>query len=118
MADHGSPASYLTLEAGTPVFSSDEQPVGTVEHVLAIPDDDIFDGLVLDTPHGRRFADAPEVQEIFEQGVVLNIPASEAANLPEPSENPGVLSAGPDDTVPDHLRDKLRRAWDLVSGKY
>jgi hypothetical protein len=118
MADHGIPASYLTLQTGTPVFAAGDEQIGTVEHVLAIPEEDIFDGLVLDTPHGRRFADAPLVDEIFQQGVLLNISAAEAAALPEPSENPATLSAGPDDTVPSGLSDKLRRAWDLVSGKY
>jgi hypothetical protein len=29
-----------------------------------------------------------------------------------------VFDAGPDDTVPDDLKDKLRRAWDYLSGNY
>jgi hypothetical protein len=118
MPDLGPPSSYLVLAEGTPVFAGGGEPVGTVEHVLAVPDDDIFDGLVLDTPAGRRFADAPLVAEIFERGVVLGIDRAEAERLPEPSANAAALEADPDDTVPDQLRDKLRRAWDLVSGRY
>ena len=118
MADLGEPGSYLTLETGTPVFAADDEQVGTVEHVLAVPEDDIFDGLVLDMPDGRRFADATIVGGIYANGVVLTIAAAAAGGLPEPSANPAVLGTGPDDTVPDGLDDKLRRAWDRVSGNY
>ena len=43
----------------------------------------IFDGIVIDTPDGRRFVDAPEVARIFERAVVLTITAEEARELPE-----------------------------------
>jgi hypothetical protein len=97
--------------------------VGEVEHVLADPDADIFDGLVLDTsvlPGGHRFVDAPEVEEIFERGVLLKLDRSAAERLPEPSENPATLEVSPDDVAAgdeDKLKRKLRRAWDLISGK-
>lgn len=38
------PASYLTLEAGTEVVSADGRRIGTVRHVLADEENDIFDG--------------------------------------------------------------------------
>ena len=120
MEDLGAPASYLTLAEGVPVYSSDGEELGKVEHVLADPDVDIFDGIVLDTsvlPGGRRFADATQVAEIYERGVVLTLEAAAAERLPEPSANPGEIEVGPDDVVPDQLHDKLRRAWDRISGK-
>ncbi len=120
MEDLGQPSSYLTLAEGTAVYSSDGEPLGEVEHVLADPDVDVFDGFVIDTsvlPGGRRFVDASEVDEVYERGVVLKLGASDAEGLPKPSANPGVLEVGPDDTVPDDLQDKLRRAWDVISGK-
>ena len=43
----------------------------------------IFDGIVIDTPDGRRFVDAPEVARIFERAVVLTITAEQARELPE-----------------------------------
>ncbi len=107
MDDLGAPASYLTLAAGVPVFSSDDERLGEVEHVLAESDKDIFDGVVFDAsplPGGHRFVDAAEVDEIYEKGVVLTIDAAAARDLPEP---------GPSD-----LELKLRRAWDLISGNY
>src|SRR5919109_1284024 len=115
MEDLGAPASYLILEKGVPAFSSDGAPVGKVEHVLADPDADVFDGIVLDTsvlPGGHRFVDATQVDEIYERGVVLTLDRDAAERLPVPSENPGAIDVGPDDVVPDDLHDKLRRAWD------
>jgi hypothetical protein len=123
MPDLGEPSSYLALEKGAEVYSSDGERVGKVEHVLAVPDDDIFDGIVLDTsvlPGGHRFVDAPQVQECFERGVLLKIDRAAAERLPEPSANPGALEVGPDDlSDPERsgLSKKLSRAWDLISGK-
>jgi hypothetical protein len=120
MDDLGTPGSFLTLAKGTPVYSSDGVEIGRVEHVLSVPEDDIFDGIVLDTsslPGGHRFVDAPEVAEIYERGVELKIDAAACERLPKPSPNPGEVEVGPDDMVPDGRHEKLRRAWDLISGK-
>jgi uncharacterized protein YrrD len=116
--DLGPPASYLTLTEGTPVLSADGERLGVVEHVLADPNADVFDGIVIDVRGGHRFVDAPEVGDIRERGVVLRLDADAAARLPEPSANPATMAAGPDDVTPDDLGDKLRRAWDLISGRY
>ena len=118
MPDYGEPGSYLTLADGTHVFGSDGGEIGKVAHVLAAPEEDIFDGLVIKTGDGHRFADASEVDGIFERGVVLTIPAADAGRLPEPSANPAAMSADPDDAAHGRLEEKLRRAWDLLSGKY
>jgi hypothetical protein len=119
--DLGAPISYLVLEPGTPVFAGDGQEVGRVEHVLADAEADVFDGLVIDIrtgPGGLRFADAPQVAELHERGVVLGLDAEQVRRLPEPSANPAVMDADPEDAEPEGLRDKLRRAWDLISGRY
>jgi uncharacterized protein YrrD len=119
--DLGNPASYLVLAEGTPVLSSDGREVGQVEHVLADADSDVFDGVIVDMragSGGHRFADASLVESIYENGVVLAMTASAAEKLPEPTDNPATLEVGPDDTAPDDLGDKLRRAWDYLSGNY
>ena len=119
--DLGAPASYLTLEPGLPVYSSDGERLGKVEHVLAEPEKDIFDGIVFDAsplPGGHRFVDAPEVDRVHERGVVLALDAAAAAALPEPGPNPAAMSASPDDAAESELERKLRRAWDLISGNY
>jgi uncharacterized protein YrrD len=121
--DLGPPSSYLSLGKGADVYSRDGEKVGKVEHVLAAPDEDIFDGIVLDTsvlPGGNRFVDADQVEEIFERGVLLKIDQAEAEKLPEPSENPAAIEVSADDVAEggeDKLKRKLRRAWDLISGK-
>jgi hypothetical protein len=116
--DLGAPASYLTLSEGTPVLSSDGERIGEVAHVLADANADVFDGIVIDLKPGHRFVDAPEVGQIHEQGVLLKLDAHAARDLPQPSKNPATMRADPDDVTPDDLGDKLRRAWDLISGKY
>jgi hypothetical protein len=120
MMDLGEPSSYLALKERVLVYSSDGEELGKVEHVLADSDLDVFDGIVLDTsvlPGGHRFVDASQVEEIFERGVVLRVDAAQAEALPEPTANPSELEVGPDDMVEDELSDKLRRAWDRITGK-
>jgi uncharacterized protein YrrD len=119
--DLGAPGSYITLAEGVPVYSSDGQRLGEVEHVLAAPDKDIFDGIVFGAsplPGDHRFVDAPEVDRIHERGVVLTIDAASAHRLHEPSANPATMSAGPDDATEGELERKLRQAWDRISGNY
>ena len=62
-----------------------------------------------------RFADADDIASIHERGVTLKLNTHDAEQLPEPSANPAALSVDPAD-LPKHR--KLRRAWDLISGKY
>jgi hypothetical protein len=81
--DHGHAIGYKVLKRGTPVRSADGIEVGTVRRVQDNAREHIFDGIVIDTPDGRRFVDAPEVARIFERAVILTITAAEAAQLPE-----------------------------------
>jgi uncharacterized protein YrrD len=123
MPDLGEPSSYLNLGKGAEVYSCDGENLGEVEHVLAEPEQDIFDGIVLDTsilPGGHRFVDADQVEEIFERGVLLKLTREEAEKAPEPSANPAAMEVTPGDVAEedeDALKRKLRRAWDLISGK-
>jgi hypothetical protein len=124
MEDLGAPSSFLTCADGTPIYSRDGQRLGVVEHVLADTDSDIFDGLVIDRsvlPGGHRFVDASQVDRIYERGVVLAIDAAAAESLPEPSANPAAMETTGEDFVErewdDELEEKLRRAWDRISGK-
>jgi hypothetical protein len=117
--DYGEPASYLTLKEGTEVVSSDDENVGTVQHVLADEEEDVFDGIVIDTqlgPGGLHFVDAPQVRECFERAVQLAIPASEVPGLPKPTPNPAVMESHGVEDSESPLRAKLHRAWDLISG--
>jgi hypothetical protein len=119
--DLGSKVSYLVARRGIPVYSSDEVKLGTVVEVLDAPEADLFDGIVFDTtanrPGGHKFVDAPEVEGIYENGVVLTIDAAEAAKLAKPGKNPGSLEVSPDDVAGEPEPSFWRRAWNLLSGK-
>ena len=119
--DHGAPTSYLAFETGADVVTIDGEVVGKVEHVLADPEEDIFDGLVIDVrsgPGGLRFVDADQVDELYEKAAVLRISSDEVDGLPEPTPAPAAMeSHGVEDTE-SPLQSKLRRAWDLISGNY
>jgi hypothetical protein len=76
--------SYQALSKGVPVRASGGEPAGKVEHVLEVPELDVFDGIVVKTPGGLRFADADQVADITDRYVVLNLPAEEAERLGRP----------------------------------
>lgn len=91
--DDGHAVHYTAVERGTPVYSSDEVQVGTVEQVLDNYREHIFDGIVLRTTAGdRRFVDAPEVARTAERGVTLTIAADEVEQLPPPEQGPPVFA--------------------------
>jgi hypothetical protein len=81
--DEGHQIGYQALPRGVPVFSSDGAEVGKVHRVLDNAREHIFDGIVIRTPDGRRFVDAPEVARIAERRVTLTITAAQARELPE-----------------------------------
>jgi hypothetical protein len=89
MIDDGPAVHYTAVERGTPVYSSDEVEVGSVEQVLDNYREHIFDGLVIKAADGSyRFVDAPEVARTAERAVTLTITAAEAAELPPPEDAP------------------------------
>ncbi len=121
MQDLGSKVSYLVARRGVPVFSSDDVKLGTVVEVLDAPEADLFDGIIFDTtPNrfgGHKFVDAPEVEGIYEHGVILSIDAAAAAKLTKPGENPATVEVSPDDVAGEPPPSFWRRAWDMLSGK-
>jgi hypothetical protein len=81
--DDGHQIGYKVLPRGVPVHSSDGEQIGTVHRVLDNAREHIFDGIIITTPDGRRFVDAPEVARITAKRVTLTIDAAEARHLPE-----------------------------------
>jgi hypothetical protein len=91
--DDGQPVSYMGLPVGAAVLSSTNTQFGTVEHVLQIPELDIFDGIAVKTKHGLRFVDRDQITEITTTLVRCALTDEEAAALPAPE---GTLVLHPD----------------------
>ena len=104
--DLGVPQSYLVLKDGTPVYDRSGSFVGTVAHVLADEQSDVFHGLLLKTTDGHRFASGSQVDGIYANGVIAAVPADQ---LPRPTADAAAQAAD------DHsLADGMRKAWDWL----
>lgn len=110
--DEGLPIAYQVLESGVPVYSSGGEQVGTVDHVVAAPQEDIFHGIVLRVEHGQRFVAAEDVQSLHELGVDLRIDAEAVAALESPHGGAPVWR----ETEPGIKPSGWKRLLDLVSG--
>jgi hypothetical protein len=108
--DEGLPIAYTVLEKGVPVLASGGEQVGTVHHVVAAPEKDIFHGIVIAT-QGRnmRFVEAADVASLHERGVDLRIDSAAAAALPEPGGGAPVYTEDPAEKSSKwgHLVDRL-----------
>ena len=82
--DEGLPIAYEVLDEGVMVYASDGTAVGSVDHVVAAPDEDIFHGLVIRTDSGSRFLAADDIASLHARGVYLRIDAAAVAELPTP----------------------------------
>jgi hypothetical protein len=70
------------------------EELGTVEHVLQVPELDVFDGIVVTTAGGLRFADADQMADITDRHVLLNLSVEDAERLGQP-QAPVVYQADP-----------------------
>jgi hypothetical protein len=111
--DEGFPIAYEVLEKGIPVFASGGEQVGTVDHVVAAPEEDIFHGIVMRAEHGRRFVGADQVASLHERGVDLRIDAAAAAALPEPHGGAPTWR----EVEPGVKPSRWQRLLDLTTGK-
>jgi hypothetical protein len=82
--DEGLPIAYEVLEKGVPVYASGGEQVGTIDHVVSAPEQDIFHGIVIRADGRQRFVAADQIVSLHEHGVDLTIDATAAAALPEP----------------------------------
>ncbi len=80
--DEGLPIAYLVLDEGVPVYAVDGDSVGTVDHIVAAVDLDIFHGIVIRVEGTQRFVVAGQVASLHERGVDLSISSVAVAELP------------------------------------
>ena len=107
----GDPIAYLVLEPGTPVYAADRSEIGAVEHVLFVPEEDVFEGIVVKTGSGPRFVDSDAVDRIFERCVFTTLTAEQAGALPPPVSGPPVYKDDPADGAGHSLHDHWRRTF-------
>jgi hypothetical protein len=94
--DEGLPIAYQVLEKGVAVVASDGAQVGTVHHVVAAREQDIFHGLVIELPpQGLRFVEADQVASLHERGVDLRIDSTAVQSLQPPGGAAAVYDENP-----------------------
>jgi len=104
------PISYLALKVGTPVQSSSGTPIGTVHHVLQVPEEDLFDGIVMKVHRGLRFIDRDQIASITTAAVHCSLSDGEVENLPAPAE-PGSFHVDPFQDEGSSLTARLGRMF-------
>ena len=67
-----------------PVYASGGEQIGTVDHVVAAPDEDIFHGIVMRLGNDPRFVPAEQIAALHEFGVDLTIDEAAAGALDAP----------------------------------
>lgn len=116
--------SYQGVTPGVPVLTRDGSQFGILEHVLEVPEEDVFDGIVVWTgtggwldrqiqrdlgkgepsaarrlellqPQHLRFVGADRVAAITVGYVRCDLDAAEATALPAPASDAPVYRAGP-----------------------
>ena len=107
------PIAYEVLERGVPVYASGGEQVGTVDHVVAAPEEDIFHGIVLSGRNGPRIVEADQIASLHEHGVDLRIDAAAADALPEPHGGAPAWRM----TEPGVKPSRWKHLVDLVTGK-
>jgi hypothetical protein len=110
MTDDAEPVSYEGVPLGVPVVSSSGRRIGTLDRVLEIPTEDVFDGVIVKTEHGRRFVDRDQIAEITTEYIRCDLDDAAAADLPSPSGAP-VLDADATYGEGNSFRDWVHRTF-------
>lgn len=83
----GDPVSWLQIEQGWNVVTSDDADVGTVAQIEGDKQDDIFDGLAVESGKQIRYVPGEKVGQIFPGQVTLKMGSSDFGTL-EPFQAP------------------------------
>jgi hypothetical protein len=87
VSDTAEPVSYEGVPKGVPLLSSSGTEFGTLDRVLEIPSEDLFDGVIVHTHHGRKFVDRDQIVEITTEFIKCSIDDTTVQELPSPSGN-------------------------------
>lgn len=83
MTAKDAPISWMTLEKGTTVLSSDGEDLGNVDEVVADRQKDIFSGVTISSGllSNSRFAPAELIEDMSANAVRLSITAAQSEEL-------------------------------------
>ncbi|HEX3801980.1 MAG TPA: hypothetical protein VHV75_03990 [Solirubrobacteraceae bacterium] len=107
--DLGNLVAYTAIADGTPVYDNRGRRIGAVEYVMDVGG--IFEGVLVHTyplPGRHLYADADQIAEIHERGVVLSVTEREL-HTPQQESRRGRPRKSP-------LEARLRRTWDWLTG--
>jgi hypothetical protein len=110
VSDEGEPIAYSALPKGVPVLTQSGREFGRVEHVLQVPEEDLFDGIVVSTAHGLRFVDRDQVGDITTTRVLCQLTDAQVAELPAPSGTT-VYTADGEQDIGSSLHDRFGRMF-------
>jgi hypothetical protein len=102
--------SYRAAVPGAPVLTRSGKEIGTLEHVLEVPDLDLFDGIVVATDWGLRFIEADRVELITITNIRCSLDDTEADRLPPP-DGTAVYRVSALDEIGDSLHERLGRMF-------
>ncbi len=80
--------SHAAAARETLVLTGSGTKIGSLEHVLEVPEVDVFDGIVIATDCGLRFIEADLVKEITRSYFRCNLNDAQASRLPSPRGPP------------------------------
>jgi hypothetical protein len=102
--------SYQAAVPGSPVLTRSGQEIGTLEHVLEVPGQGLFDGIVIATDWGLRFIDADRIELITICNIRCSLDDAEAGRLPPPV-GAAVYQVSSLDEIGDSLNERLGRMF-------
>ena len=131
MDDDLFPVSYQGVTPGVPVLTRDRTQFGILEHVLEVPEEDVFDGIVVWTgggtwldrriqrdlsngaksaarmlellqPQHLRFVDADQIAAITAGYIRCDLDAAQVTALPPPAHDAPLYYANAIDQAPDY----------------
>jgi hypothetical protein len=88
VTEEAEPVSYQGVPLDVPVLSSTGEQFGTLDKVLQVPSEDLFDGVVVHTTHGKRFVDRDQIDEITTKYIKCDLDAAAVDALPKPDGAP------------------------------
>ena len=115
--DLGPPIAFVALREGTPVYDARRKRIGVVDEVVADEQAAIFEGLVVHTlplPGRHLVADADQIAELHERGVLLSVDRS-ALRRADRGTDAG--DSDGEDALENPVQATLRRVWDRISGR-